>query len=76
MSRLKFEDTMEDGTYEVYNHKNEYLGFCEYYKKWKCWTFASAPEGTYGETAFSADCLKEISEFLELKDKEGSPKHN
>jgi len=43
----------------VNNTHKDRLGYCEYYKSWKQWTF-----NAFETAAFSHDCLLDIADFL------------
>lgn len=75
MKRLKFEDVDNDGyDYNVFNKKKEYLGWCYYESAWKCWCYSPSDSDTNGVTTLSANCLREIADFLEKKEKEAKSK--
>ena len=65
---IRFENTGND-VYNVFNHKNDYLGYIYFYDEWKTHKqFVFCP-GI--DTFFTAGCLLEIIEKLKELNKNG-----
>lgn len=63
----------EAGDWNVYNHKREYLGWCEYMDEWKKhkqWAFITA-DGRDFNIFLTAGCMREIAEGLEKLNQRG-----
>ncbi len=58
---IHFKHDPKDNTWECLNTKHrQVLGGVWYYNLWKKWVFVSEPAAV-----FSADCLRDIAEFME-----------
>ncbi len=59
MHRLKFKEINKE-EYEVWNKKEELMGFIEYDEKWEQFVYLD-PER---KIKLAADCLKQLIDFL------------